>query len=62
MASGVRALVEWLGLVALVAPVLAALAWVAGTGIAGLPPVKSIAAKIICAVRLTEDCVASPPS
>ena len=52
--------VEWLGLVALVALVLAALAWVAGTGIAGLLPAKSIAAKIICAVRLTEDCGFAP--
>jgi hypothetical protein len=52
--------VEWLGLVVLVSLVLAALAWVAGTGIPGLLLAKSIAEKIVCAVRLTEDCRFSP--
>jgi hypothetical protein len=52
--------VEWLGLVALVALALAALAWVAGTGIPGLLLTKSVAEKIVCAVRLTEDCGFAP--
>jgi hypothetical protein len=52
--------VEWLGLVALVALVLAALAWVAGTRIPGLLFAKTIAEKIVCAVRLTEDCGFAP--
>jgi hypothetical protein len=52
--------VEWLGLVALVALLLGALAWVAGTGIPGLLLAKTIAEKIVCAVRLTEDCGFAP--
>ena len=39
---------------------LAALAWVAGTGIPGLVLAKSIAERIVCAVRLTEDCGFAP--
>jgi hypothetical protein len=52
--------VEWLGLVALVALALVGLAWAAGTGIPGLFLAKSIAEKIVCAVRLTEDCRFDP--
>jgi hypothetical protein len=52
--------VEWLGLVALVSLALAVLAWAAGTGIPGLFLAKSIAEKIVCAVRLTEDCGFDP--
>ena len=52
--------VEWLGLVALVSLALAGLTWVAGTGIPGLLLAKTIAEKIVCAVRLTEDCGFAP--
>ncbi len=52
--------VEWLGLVALVALALAGLAWVAGTGIPGLFLAKSIAERVVCAVRLSEDCRFAP--
>jgi hypothetical protein len=43
-----------------VALALAALAWVAGTGIPGFLLAKSIAGRIVCAVRLTEDCGFAP--
>jgi hypothetical protein len=52
--------VEWLGLVALVLLVLAALASAAGIGIPGLFLGKSLAQRIVCAVRLTEDCRFAP--
>jgi hypothetical protein len=52
--------VEWLGLVALVALALVALAWEAGTGSPGLLLAKTIAEKIVCGVRLTEDCGFTP--
>jgi hypothetical protein len=52
--------VEWLGLVALVSLLLAGLAWVAGTGIPGLLLAKTVAERIVCAVRLTEDCGFAP--
>jgi hypothetical protein len=52
--------VDWLGLLALVALGLAALGWVAGTGVPTLFLAKSIAEKIVCAVRLTEDCRFAP--
>jgi hypothetical protein len=52
--------VEWLGLVALVALALVALAWGAGTGSPGLLLAKTIAEKIVCGVRLTEDCGFTP--
>jgi hypothetical protein len=52
--------VEWLALVLLVGLVLAMLAWVAGLRLPGALLVKSIAARIVCAVRLTEDCLNEP--
>jgi hypothetical protein len=55
-----QANVEWLGLVALVALALAALAWVAGARIPGLQLAKAVAQRIVCAVRLTENCGPAP--
>jgi hypothetical protein len=55
-----QATVEWLGLIALVALALAALASVAGARIPGLLLAKAIAQRIVCAVRLSEDCRSSP--
>jgi hypothetical protein len=58
--EGGQSTVEWLGLVALVTLALAGLAWVAGTGIPGLLLAKTIAEKVVCAVRLTDDCGFAP--
>jgi hypothetical protein len=55
-----QATVEWLGLVALIALALAALAWVAGARIPGPLLVKTVAHRIVCGVRLSEDCRSSP--
>jgi hypothetical protein len=52
--------VEWLGLILLAALVLTALAWAAGTRIPGHFLAKSIAQKIICAVKLTDNCGFDP--
>jgi hypothetical protein len=58
--EGGQATVEWLGLIALVSLLLAALAWAAGLRLPGLLLAKSIAGRVVCAVRLSEDCVNEP--
>jgi hypothetical protein len=52
--------VEWIGLLALVALLLAALALVAGPRLPDLALPKAVAERIVCAVRLTEDCADEP--
>jgi hypothetical protein len=58
--AGGQATVEWLGLILLVSLLLAALAWAAGLRLPGVLLAKSIAERVVCAVRLTEDCVNEP--
>lgn len=48
--------VEWLGLLAVAALVLSALAWLAGLQLPGRFLADTIARKLVCAVRLSEDC------
>jgi hypothetical protein len=52
--------VEWLGLVLLAALVLAALVWAVGLRPPGLSLASAIAKRLICAVRLTENCASDP--
>jgi hypothetical protein len=52
--------VEWLGLVLLVSLLIAALALLAGARIPGLLMAKAVAERIVCAVRLSEDCASEP--
>lgn len=51
---------EWIALIALVALALGALAWLVGLRIPGIALAHSIAERMICAVRLTEDCRNEP--
>jgi hypothetical protein len=52
--------VEWLGLILLVTLAIAALALVAGARIPGWLLAKAVGERIVCAVRLSEDCAAEP--
>ena len=56
-----QATVEWLGLLALAALLIAALAWVAGLQLPGRFLAEPIAKKLVCAVRLSEDCALDRP-
>lgn len=49
-----------MGLVLLVAVLVAALAWVAGARLPGALLAKALAERIACAVRLSDDCAAEP--
>ncbi len=51
---------EWIGLVLLVALLLAGIGWAAGLRPPGVALAESLATRLICAVRLTEDCRAEP--
>ena len=51
---------EWVALIALVSAALAALAWFAGLRLPGMALAHSIAERMVCAVRLTEDCRNEP--
>jgi hypothetical protein len=48
--------VEWIALIALVSTMLGALAWLVGLRLPGILLAREIGERIICAVRLTEDC------
>jgi hypothetical protein len=52
--------VEWLGLVLLVALALAAVGWGIGMRPPGAGAAEAVATRLVCAVRLTEDCRAEP--
>lgn len=52
--------VEWLALILLVALALATLALVAGARIPGFFLARAVADRIVCAVRLSEDCTGEP--
>jgi hypothetical protein len=52
--------VEWLGLVLLVSLLIAGLALLAGARIPGLLMAKAVAERIVCAVRLSENCASEP--
>jgi hypothetical protein len=52
--------VEWIGLLLLVALLLAGIGWAAGLRPPGLALAESLATRLICSVRLTEDCRAEP--
>ena len=52
--------VEWVALIALVSAALAALGWLVGLRLPGIVLAHEIAERIVCAVRLTEDCRDEP--
>jgi hypothetical protein len=52
--------VEWIALIALVSTALAALAWLVGLRLPGILLAHEIGERIVCAVRLTEDCSNEP--
>src|SRR5262245_24108839 len=52
--------VEWIALILLVSTALAALAWLVGLRLPGMALAHSIAERMVCAVRLTEDCRNEP--
>ena len=52
--------VEWIALIALVSAALGALAWLVGLRLPGIVLAHEIAERIVCAVRLTEDCRNEP--
>jgi hypothetical protein len=52
--------VEWLGLVLLVALLVAALAWAAGARLPSASVARAVVERIVCAVRLSDDCAAEP--
>lgn len=51
---------EWIALLLLVALILAALAWAAGLRLPGLALADALVERLVCAVRLTEDCRDEP--
>jgi hypothetical protein len=53
--------VEWIALIALVALVLGGTAWVAGVRVPGTALARSIAERMVCAVRLAHGCRSDPP-
>jgi hypothetical protein len=52
--------VEWIALIALVSVALGSLTWLAGMRIPGVALGHEIAERMVCAVRLTEDCRNEP--
>lgn len=52
--------VEWIALIALVSAFLGALAWPVGLRLPGIVLAHEIAERMVCAVRLTEDCRNEP--
>jgi hypothetical protein len=52
--------VEWIALIALVSTALGALAWLVGLRLPGIALGYEIGERLICAVRLTEDCTNEP--
>ena len=57
---GVRGTVEWIALIALVSAALGALGSVMGLRFGGMALADEIGERIVCAVRLTEDCRNEP--
>jgi hypothetical protein len=55
-----QATVEWTGLLLLVSLVLVGLLAVAATRLSATDLVRAIAAKLVCAVRLSDACSADP--
>jgi hypothetical protein len=52
--------VEWIALIAIVSTALAGLAWLVGLRLPGAVLAHEIAERVVCAVRLTEDCRNEP--
>jgi hypothetical protein len=52
--------VEWIGLIALVSLALGSLGWLVGLRVPGLALSHELAERLVCAVRLTEDCRNEP--
>jgi hypothetical protein len=52
--------VEWIALIAVVSLAMAGLAWLAGLRLPGTALAHAIGERIVCAVRLTEDCRDEP--
>jgi hypothetical protein len=52
--------VEWIALIALVATALGVLIWLVGQRVPGILPAHELAERLVCAVRLTEDCRNEP--
>ncbi len=59
-AGGGQATVEWTALVLLAALLLGTLAWAAGVRPPGTALAQTIAERLVCAVRLSEDCESEP--
>jgi hypothetical protein len=52
--------IEWIALIALVSTALGALAWLIGLRLPGIALAHAITERLVCAVRLTEDCANEP--